>query len=227
MGAGRSKGFLRDYVEAAIIAVLLSLFVRTFLFEAFKIPTPSMESSLMVGDHVIVDKFALAPRLDFEGGILPMRPIRRGDVVVFKFEREPEKDYVKRVVGLPGDEIKVENKMLYVNGALMNEPYVQHVDKEVVPERDFLPTVKVPPGHYFVMGDNRDNSADSREWGFVPRGQIKGRAVFVYWSLATGPPSQSAGSSPDSRGRVAAGAAAPASASASHTRWDRTFRAVR
>src|SRR5215475_2786842 len=193
----RKKGLLRDYFEAAIIAVVLSLFVRTFLFEAFKIPTPSMESSLMVGDHIIVDKFALGPRLDFEGGLLPMRDVRRGEVIVFKFEREPEKDYVKRIVGLPGDEVKVDNKILYVNGKAVDEPYVQHIDQSVIPERDFLPAVKVPSDHFFVMGDNRDNSADSREWGFVSRSQIRGRALFVYWSVAPSTPGSTAeGASP-------------------------------
>src|SRR5437867_1675713 len=211
----RRKGLVRDYLEAAIIAVVLSLFVRTFLFEAFKIPTPSMESSLMVGDHIIVDKFALGPRLDFEGGILPMRDVRRGEVIVFKFEREPEKDYVKRIVGLPGDEVKVDNKILYVNGKAMDEPYAQHVDASVIPERDFLPVVKVPPDHFFVMGDNRDNSADSREWGFVSRSQIRGRGLFVYWSVAPSSPAQASapGQTP--------GATAPARA-LSGTRWDRT-----
>jgi len=215
----RSKGMVRDYFEAAIIAVLLSLFVRTFLFEAFKIPTPSMESSLMVGDHIIVDKFALGPRLDFEGGVLPMRDIRRGEVVVFKFEREPEKDYVKRIVGLPGDEVKVDNKILYVNGKAINEPYVQHIDASVIQDRDFLAPVRVPPGHYFAMGDNRDNSADSREWGFVSRSQIRGRAMFVYWSVAPPVPVSTEGQ--------ASGAAPAASTGTSSTRWDRTFRAIR
>ena len=182
----RKKNLLRDYFEAAIIAVMLSLFVRTFLFEAFKIPTPSMEGSLMVGDHIIVDKFARGPKLDFEGGILPMRAIRRNEVVVFKFEREPEKDYVKRIVGLPGDEVKVENKILYIDGKAVNEPYVQHVDSQIIPERDFLPAVKVPADHYFVMGDNRDNSADSREWGFVSRGQIRGRSTPARWDHSSG-----------------------------------------
>lgn len=218
----RRKGLLGDYLEAAIIAVILSLFVRTFLFEAFKIPTPSMENSLMVGDHIIVDKFALGPRLDFEGGILPMREIRRGEVIVFKFEREPEKDYVKRIVGLPGDEVKVEDKILYVNGKPMSEPYVQHVDQAVIPERDFLPPVKVPADHFFVLGDNRDNSADSREWGFVSRGQIRGRALFVYWSVAPPSPGGASATGPS------AGQARPASArTTSGTRWDRTFRAIR
>ncbi len=205
----RSKGIVRDYLEAAIIAVVLALFVRTFLFEAFKIPTPSMERSLMVGDHIIVDKFSLGPMLDFEGGVLPMRDIQRGDVVVFKFDREPEKDFVKRVVGLPGDEIKVENKILYVNGVPPDEPHVQHVDDQMVPERDTLPAIKVPAGHYFVMGDNRDNSADSRELGFVPRSRIRGRALFVYWSLAEDSGSDTAASL------------------FSNTRWERTFQAVR
>jgi signal peptidase I len=206
------KSLLRDYFEAAVVAVLLSLFVRTFLFEAFRIPTPSMESSLMVGDHIIVDKFALGPRMDFEGGILPIRQIRRGDVVIFKFDGEPEKDYVKRVIGLPGDEVKVDNKTLYVNGRKAEESYAHHDDAAVIPERDFLPPVKVPAGQYFVMGDNRDNSADSRELGFVPRGQIRGRALFVYWSVAA-------------PGAEAAGAAA--AGPLGRTRWDRTFLAIR
>jgi signal peptidase I len=206
------KSLLRDYFEAAVVAVLLSLFVRTFLFEAFRIPSPSMESSLMVGDHIIVDKFALGPRMDFEGGILPIRQIRRGDVVIFKFDGEPEKDYVKRVIGLPGDEVKVDNKTLFVNGKPAVEPYIHHEDAAVIPERDFLPPVKVPPGQYFVMGDNRDNSADSRELGFVPRGQIRGRALFVYWSVASPAGDDSGAAAVSSLGR---------------TRWDRTFLAIR
>jgi len=211
----RRKSIARDYFEAAIIAVILSLFVRTFLFEAFKIPTPSMEGTLMVGDHIIVDKFGLSPRLDFEGGLLPIRDIERGDVVVFKFDREPEKDYVKRVVGLPGDVVKVDDKALFVNGEQVEESYIQHIDPETIADRDFLPAVKVPPGHYFVMGDNRDNSADSREWGFVPRHQINGRAAFVYWSIASD------------------GGAEPATASSglfsqlSNTRWERVFTGIR
>ena len=218
------KNLLRDYFEAAIIAVILSLFVRTFLFEAFKIPTPSMESSLMVGDHIIVDKFSLGARLDFEGGIIPMRQARRGEVIVFKFEREPEKDYVKRIVGLPGDDVKVENKILFINGEAVNEPYTQHIDKEMIPERDNMPSVRVPPGHFFVMGDNRDNSADSREWGFVSRSQIRGRALFVYWSTAPRSTGGAAGSSgvPGATPETASGFGALA-----NTRWDRTFLLIR
>jgi len=212
----RRKSLLRDYFEAAIIAVLLSLFVRTFLFEAFKIPTPSMETSLMVGDHIIVDKFSLGPRFDFEGGLVPLRDIRRGDVIVFKFEREAEKDYVKRVVGLPGDVVKVEDKRVFLNGEAIDEPYTQHIDQEIIPERDQLPAVKVPPGHYFVMGDNRDNSADSREWGFVPRDQIAGRALFVYWSLDATP-------SPDGAVTASSGV----TSLLSKTRWDRILHQIR
>ena len=204
------KSLARDYFEAAVVAIILSLFVRTFLFEAFRIPTPSMEQSLMVGDHIIVDKFALAPRMDFEGGLLPLREIQRGDVVVFKFDGEPEKDYVKRVIGLPGDEVRVESKALFVNGKPAQESYAHNDDPETIPERDFLPPVKVPAGHYFLMGDNRDNSADSRELGFVPRSRIRGRALFVYWSVAAEGESD----------KAAAGAL-------SRTRWDRTFLAIR
>ena len=215
----KRRRIVRDYFEAAIVAVMLALFVRTFLFEAFKIPTPSMERSLMVGDHIIVDKFGLAQRLPFESGLLPLRPIERGEVVVFKFEREPEKDYVKRVVGLPGDVVRVEGKALFVNNKEMQESYTQHIDPETIPERDFLPAVTVPPDHYFVMGDNRDNSADSREWGFVPRARIRGRALFIYWSLAPPDPAD---------GADAAGAAAATGASGvmSKTRWERTFRPI-
>jgi signal peptidase I len=212
----RKKSIVRDYFEAALIAVILSLFVRTFLFEAFKIPTPSMETSLMVGDHIIVDKFGFGPRFDFEGGVVPIRSIDRGDVVIFKFEREPEKDYVKRVVGLPGDVVKVDKKRLYVNDEPLDEPYIQHVDDTVIPERDFLPAVKVPPDHYFVMGDNRDDSADSREWGFVARDQINGRALFVYWSIeadeADGEPSA---------------ASSGITGILTQTRWDRIFHPIR
>ncbi len=211
----RSRSLPRDYFEAAIIAVLLSLFVRTFLFEAFKIPTPSMESSLMVGDHIIVDKIGFGPRLPFERGLVPMRDIGRGDVVIFRFEREPEKDYVKRVIGLPGDVVKLEQKRVLVNGQALEESYVQHIDEIIIPERDYLSPVKVPPGHYFVMGDNRDNSADSREWGFVPREQIAGRALFVYWSLQH--PSQEGATATAS----GLGGLFPA------TRWERIFRAIR
>jgi len=214
----RRKGLFLDYFEAAIIAVLLSLFVRTFLFEAYRIPTPSMESTLLVGDHIIVDKFSLGPRLDFEGGILPMRNVRHGDVVVFRFEREPEKDYVKRVIGLPGDEVKVDDKILYLNGKPVDEPYVQHIDSGTIPERDFLPSVKVPRGHYFVMGDNRDNSADSREWGFVPAGQVHGRAMFIYWSVAGQGATSVAARTRDDGGALGA---------LSNTRWGRTFQAIR
>ncbi|HKY31620.1 MAG TPA: signal peptidase I [Candidatus Polarisedimenticolia bacterium] len=208
------KSRVRDYSEAALVAVILSLFVRTFLFEAYRIPTPSMERSLMVGDHILVDKFALAPRLDFEGGLLPIRDVRRGDVVIFKFENEAEKDFVKRVVGLPGDEVKVQDKALWVNGKKLVEPYARHDDPETLRERDFLAAVTVPPGHYFVMGDNRDNSADSRELGFVPRSRIRGRALFVYWSVD----SAEGGDTEAGRGFMSA---------LSRTRWDRTFLAVR
>jgi signal peptidase I len=210
----RSRSLPRDYIEAAVVAVLLSVFVRTFLFEAFKIPTPSMETSLLVGDHIIVDKFGFGPRLSFEGGLVPIREIGRGDIVIFRFEREPEKDYVKRVIGLPGDVVKVEQKRVFVNDQALEESYVQHIDETIIPERDYLPPVKVPPGHYFVMGDNRDNSADSREWGFVPREQIAGRALFVYWSLRQ--PSEEASATASGLGSIF-----PA------TRWDRVLRAIR
>ena len=175
------------------VAVILALFVRTFVVQAFKIPTGSMENNLLIGDHLLVNKLVFAPTMtSFERAILPTDPIQRGDIIVFKYPEDPERDYIKRVIGLPGDTLELSSKKLYVNGKALDEPYVHFLFGDAVPgsadysdldvRRKYGP-VTVPPDHYFMMGDNRDNSQDSRYWGFMPRSYVKGKALFVYFSF--------------------------------------------
>jgi signal peptidase I len=185
----------REYFESIVIAVILALFIRTFVVQAFKIPTGSMENNLLVGDHLLVNKFIFAPTATAaEERLLPIEPIRRGDVVVFKYPEEPERDFIKRVIGLPGETLELRNKRVYINGQRLNETYVHFLsppsskDGEVASYdvRESYGPVTVEANHYFVMGDNRDNSQDSRWWGFLPRHYIKGKALMVYWSYEAG-----------------------------------------
>jgi signal peptidase I len=189
------KSTVREYFESICVAVILALFVRTFIVQAFKIPTGSMENNLLIGDHLLVNKFIYGPTASrLERLLLPVKDIKRGDVIVFKFPEDPERDFIKRTIGLPGDTIELRNKKVYVNGAPLDEPYVhfltppsadyQEVTSYDVRER-FGP-VTVPAEQYFVMGDNRDNSQDSRYWGFLPRGHVKGKALLIYWSYESG-----------------------------------------
>jgi signal peptidase I len=186
------KSTLREYFESILVAVVLALFVRTFVFQAFKIPTGSMKPNLLVGDHLIVNKFIFAPtRFAFERALLPMRPIERGDIVVFKFPEEPERDFIKRVIGLPGDTLELRNQTVSINGRALTEPYAHYLFPPATEgqmngdlRRKYGP-VTVPDGHYFMMGDNRDDSQDSRFWGFLPQSYVKGRALFIYWSFDT------------------------------------------
>jgi signal peptidase I len=188
--AGR-KSVVREYFEALIIAVALALFVRTFVFQAFKIPTGSMEDNLLIGDHLIVNKMVFSPSVTWvERALLPRRDITRGDIVVFKYPEDPGRDFIKRVIGLPGDRIELRGRTLYVNDAPLTEPYVQHLLPAPAEGRprsddvriDYGP-VTVPTGQYFMMGDNRDNSQDSRYWGFMPATYVKGQALFIYLSV--------------------------------------------
>jgi signal peptidase I len=196
------KSVLREYFESIVIAVILALFVRTWAVQAFKIPTGSMENNLLIGDHLLVNKFVFAPTVGgIERAVLPMRDIHRGDIVVFKYPDEPERDFIKRVIGLPGETVELRNKKVYIDGQPLEESYVHflepaHSAQEVTSfdVRERYAPVQVPEGHYFVMGDNRDNSQDSRYWGFLPRGYIKGRALMIYWSFDTGPQAQTEGS---------------------------------
>jgi signal peptidase I len=188
------KSIVREYFESLVIAVLLALFVRTWVFQAFKIPTGSMERNLLVGDHLIVNKMVFGQTVGAaESAVLPVRDLRRGDVVVFKFPKDPERDFVKRVIGLPGDRIELHRKKVYVNGQPLEEPYVQFLEPPSVDGpprtsdlREEYGPVNVPDGQYFMMGDNRDNSEDSRYWGFMPRTYVKGKALFIYFSFEEG-----------------------------------------
>ena len=191
--ASFKKSVAREYFESIVIAVILALFIRTFVVQAFKIPTGSMERNLLIGDHLLVNKFVYGPALtSAERVILPDRPVKRGDVVVFKYPEDPERDFIKRVIGLPGETVQVKAKKIFINDQPLDEPYVHYEQPPLrVPDRNEVTSsdvreeygpVTVPEDHYFVMGDNRDNSQDSRYWGFLPRDYIKGRALLVYWS---------------------------------------------
>jgi signal peptidase I len=186
------KSTAREYFESICVAVVLALFVRTFVVQAFKIPTGSMENNLLIGDHLLVNKFVFAPTLTrAEDTLLPIDPIRRGDIIVFKYPKDPERDFIKRVIGLPGETIELRDRKVHINGTAIDEPYVQFLfpfDSTEAepgvpnPRRSYGP-VTVPDGYYFMMGDNRDNSEDSRYWGFLPRNYVKGKALFVYFSF--------------------------------------------
>jgi signal peptidase I len=192
------KSVAREYFESLVIAVVLALFIRTFVVQAFKIPTGSMEQNLLIGDHLLVNKFVFGPTISpIERAVLPMKDIKRKDVIVFKYPEEPERDFIKRVIGLPGETVELRNKRVFINGKQLDEPYVYYLeDPPPIPQEMEMSSevqgtgdprvqygpVTVPPGQYFVMGDNRDNSQDSRYWGFLPRENVKGKALVIYWS---------------------------------------------
>ena len=187
------KPQIRECFESICVAVILALFARTFIVQAFKIPTGSMENNLLVGDHLLVNKFAVGPTLTgLEDALLPIDAIERGDILVFKYPEEPERDFIKRVIGLPGETLELRNKTIYIDGEPLEEPYVRFlVGPRPDPDRATAPfdlrfnygPVVVPEGQYFMMGDNRDNSEDSRYWGFMPREYVKGKALFIYFSF--------------------------------------------
>src|SRR5439155_26507961 len=212
--AAFKKSTAREYFESLVITVILALFGTTIIVQAFKIPTPSMEDKLLVGDHLLVNKFVFGARGSVLDRVLQLKDIKRGDVIVFKYPKDLTKHYVKRAIGLPGDRIKIVDKQVFVNDVPLNEPYKIHKappGSYSDPFRDFFPPkphpgrvyhgvdedpywyeeyskdseIVVPPNHYFAMGDNRDNSADSRYWGFVPREFIGGTGLFIYCSYET------------------------------------------
>ncbi len=188
------KSVAREYLESIVVAVILALFIRTFAVQAFKIPTGSMEPNLLIGDHLLVNKLVYSPSAGpLEEVLLAKRPIERGHVVVFKFPETPERDFIKRVIGLPGETVEIRNKTVYVDGKPLDEPYAHFLEPPRPrddPEyglraegiRDSWGPQVVPEGELLVLGDNRDNSRDSRFWGFLPIDQVKGRALLVYWS---------------------------------------------
>ncbi|MFQ6038867.1 MAG: signal peptidase I [Candidatus Aminicenantales bacterium] len=189
----REKSVVREYFELIVETAVFVFFVMTFVVQAFQIPTGSMEPTLLVGDFLLVNKMAyINPSAGLEKKILPRRDLRRFDIVVFKFPQELNKDYVKRVIALEGETIEIRNKQVFVNGKPIPESYKVHSDAQVYTKngyyryeeviRDNFGPVTVPPGHCFVMGDNRDNSQDSRYWGFLPLSLIKGRPWIIYFS---------------------------------------------
>jgi signal peptidase I len=182
------KSVFREYSESIIIAVILALIIRTFIVQAFKIPSGSMEDTLLIGDHLLVSKFIYGTKIPFtDKQILKIRNPKRGDVIVFEYPEDPRKDFIKRVIGLPGDVVEGKDKRVYVNGKLYENSHEVHKESDIISReqnpRDTFGPVTVPADSYFVMGDNRDRSYDSRFWKFVRRDQLKGLAFIKYWSI--------------------------------------------
>jgi signal peptidase I len=247
--AGRRHADLRDYMESLLVTVILALFGTTFVVQAFKIPSPSMEGTLLVGDHVLVNKFIYGGRGAWYERALPYRQIRRGDIIVFKFPYDDHIHYVKRVIGTPGDRIRILDQQLYVNGQPVEEPYKVQDYAEADPFGGVFPPATpyfhasnvrpewkeqilrhvekgellLPPGKYFVMGDNRDHSLDSRFWGFVDRENVMGRPIVIYFSVEA--------TSDDYADRSLRGRAEGLLRTLRHlpakTRWSRMFQPVR
>ena len=191
------KSVARDYLETILVCVIFVIFTRAFVFQQSKIPSGSMLDTLLIGDYSMVNRFVYAPTsFDWEKSLLPVRDVHHGDVVVFKFPSEPETDYIKRVIGLPGDTVELRNGALFRNGIYQEEPYVKEAYRmgDSPQGRNYGPT-RVKVGHYFVMGDHRNQSSDSRDWGQVPENLLKGRALLIWYSYEENPNShlQSAG----------------------------------
>jgi signal peptidase I len=183
----QSKSRLRENIEAIVVAIILALFIRTFIVQAFKIPSGSMKETLQIGDHILVNKFIYGIKLPYlQTTLIPITNPKRGDIVVFEFPEDKEKDFIKRVVGVAGDVVEVRNKQVFVNGVLQQGSYIVNSDPHVFPgnlqPRDNFGPVTVPEHSLFVMGDNRDHSYDSRYWGFVDLKAVKGEAFIIYWS---------------------------------------------
>lgn len=189
----RRKHWAREYAEAIAIAVLIALFLRAYVVQAFKIPSGSMLPTLLVGDYLLVNKFIYGTEIPFtDKTVLTLRKPERGDIIVFKYPKDPARDFIKRIVALGGDTVESVDKHIFVNGQPVEASYVQYTDPIVEPanpdapgdtgKRDNFGPVKVPEGKLFVMGDNRDNSHDSRFWGFVDMADVRGKAFIIYWS---------------------------------------------
>jgi signal peptidase I len=225
------KSTLREYFESIVIAVILALFVRTWVVQAFKIPTGSMENNLLIGDHLLVNKFVFGPSTSaVERALLPISDVRRGDVVVFKYPEDPERDFIKRVIGLPGETLEVRDKKVYIDGKPLDEPYVHYLQPlsgqhefTSFDVRDRYEPVTVPEGHYFVMGDNRDNSQDSRYWGFLPKHYVKGKALLIYWSYDGG----AEGPAGEGIGAALSRVVSVTTHFFTRTRWERMLRQIR
>ena len=264
---GAAKGSIRDNLEVVCFAMVLILFFKTYVGQQFKIPTASMRNTLMIGDHLLANKFIFAtPQWSWEEKLFPMRPVKRGDIIVFRYPLDRDQDYVKRCVALPGDTVEMRNKRLYVNGKLVTGPWEfqfgrspdgptpgpwpltryageaeqptgvwRHTDPEeltmdrqgidsLIQEgfKDNLGPVTVPPGEVFAMGDNRDNSLDSRYWGFLPMDHLRGRPFIVWWSFRGGDSDDDNGRVPNGPMDVLSDFVDAARHFFTRTRWERT-----
>ncbi len=183
----KKKGVFREYAEAAVIAVLLALFIRTFVVQAFKIPSGSMKPTLLVGDHILVNKFLYGIKIPFtDKTLIPISDPKRSDVIVFIYPVDPDKDFIKRVIGLPGDKVEIFGEKVLINDKPFDDKHGFYSTLSRTAARtgelSHFGPITVPEGHLFVMGDNRDHSYDSRFWGFVPLSSVKGKAFIIYWS---------------------------------------------
>ncbi|MDO9288857.1 MAG: signal peptidase I [Thermodesulfovibrionales bacterium] len=181
------KRLLWEYTEAIITALILALLIRAYVIQAFKIPSGSMIPTLVIGDHILVNKFLYGTKIPFsETMVLEFTKPEKGNIIVFKYPEDPTRDFIKRIIAVEGDVVESKNKTIYVNGKQTSEPYTQHTDNSIRPmgiePRDNFGPLIVPRNKFFVMGDNRDQSYDSRYWGYVDRKDIKGKALILYWS---------------------------------------------
>jgi signal peptidase I len=231
----------RDFIHEWSLNILILLFGTTTLVQAFIVPTGSMESTVLIGDHLLVDKLSYAPADPITKHLLPYTEPKRGDVIVFRYPMDIRQNFVKRVIGVPGDHIHIVDKVVYVNGKGLTEPYTQHIDPRIEPYRDNFPSqpygpvadraqemlashvqsgeLVVPTENYFAMGDNRENSLDSRYWGFVPRENIIGKPLVIFWSFDA-PTEEWAGDSGNHYADVVRNFF-------TKTRWNRTLKLVR
>jgi signal peptidase I len=245
-GKSQSSGTL-DSVCSLLSTVVIAVFIITFVIQAFQIPSESMEKTLLIGDYLLVDKMRYGDRDRIISPALPYTQVRRGDIIVFKYPVDPRQHFVKRVIGIPGDRLKLVNRQVYVNGNAIDEPYARHTGIVRIPFRDDFPELEtldtgvqadwwlqmkklvqegqliVPADSYFVMGDNRDDSLDSRYWGFVPRENIVGRPLLIYWSVRSA--NFDLADSPTPGDKLSHFTYAVAHLF-QNTRWDRTLRLV-
>ena len=183
----KPKSKLREYIEAILLAIVIAFFIRTFVIQAYKIPSGSMKPTLQIGDHILVSKFNYGVKLPFlRSTLIPIGTPKRGDILVFIYPEDRSKDFIKRLIGLPGDTIEIRNKKILLNGLPLNDTHGVYVDNLIIPgsvqPRDNFGPVTVPEESIFVMGDNRDESYDSRFWGFVKMKDVLGKALIIYWS---------------------------------------------